>query len=38
MLTLSEAAAEKIKTMLTDQGHPDYGLRVGVMGGGCSGF
>ena len=38
MLTISEAAAEKIKTMLTDQGHPDYGLRVGVMGGGCSGF
>jgi iron-sulfur cluster assembly protein len=38
MLTISDSAAVKIKTMLTEQGNPDFGLRVGVMGGGCSGF
>ena len=38
MVTVSEMAAGKIKTMLDEQGHPDHGLRVGVTGGGCSGF
>jgi iron-sulfur cluster assembly accessory protein len=38
MVTVSETAANKIKTMLEEQGHPDHGLRVGVTGGGCSGF
>ncbi|MBI4553768.1 MAG: iron-sulfur cluster insertion protein ErpA [Candidatus Latescibacteria bacterium] len=38
MVTVTETAAEKIRTMLTDQGHPEYGLRMMIMGGGCSGF
>ena len=38
MITVTDAAAEKIRTLLGEQGHPDYGLRVAVKGGGCSGF
>ena len=39
-ITLSETAAKEIKTIIADQGLPadrTY-LRVGVKGGGCSGF
>ena len=38
MVTITDAAAEKIKNMLNAQGHAEYGLRMGVAGGGCSGF
>lgn len=38
MVNISDTAAQKIKTMLEEQGHPEYGLRMGVTGGGCSGF
>ena len=38
MIVVTDSAAEKIKDMLEEQGHSDFGLRVGVMGGGCSGF
>jgi iron-sulfur cluster assembly accessory protein len=38
MITVTEAAVEKIRELLAKQGTPDHGLRVGVMGGGCSGF
>jgi len=40
MINLSEAAAKEIKTIIKDQGLPDgeTKLRVGVKGGGCSGF
>ena len=38
MVTVTDAAAEKIRNMLESQGHPEYGLRMGVAGGGCSGF
>lgn len=38
MVTVTETAAEKIKVMLTDQGNPEYGLRMMIAGGGCSGF
>ncbi len=38
-LVLSEGAVEAIKNILIEQDIPDgYGLRVGVKGGGCSGF
>ena len=39
-ITLSETAAKEIKTIITDQGLPadKTFLRVGVKGGGCSGF
>ena len=38
MVTVTESAADKIKTMIEDQGDLDLGLRMMVAGGGCSGF
>lgn len=40
MITLSETAAKEIKSIITDQGLAADAtrLRVGVKGGGCSGF
>jgi iron-sulfur cluster assembly protein len=40
MILLSESAAKEIKKIITEQGLPDGAtkLRVGVKGGGCSGF
>jgi len=38
-ITLSENAAKEIKSIIKDQGLADnVALRVGVKGGGCSGF
>src|SRR5271170_588863 len=39
-ITLSETAAREIKTIITQQSLPETAtrLRVGVKGGGCSGF
>ncbi len=39
-ITLSEKAAKEIKTIISQQGLPEAEtrLRVGVKGGGCSGF
>ena len=36
MITLTESAANKIKTLLTEK--EETGVRAGVQGGGCSGF
>ena len=36
MITLTELAAEKIRTLL--EGKEETGIRAGVRGGGCSGF
>ncbi|MDD9949362.1 MAG: iron-sulfur cluster insertion protein ErpA, partial [candidate division Zixibacteria bacterium] len=38
MVTVTDIAADKIKTMIEDQENPDLGLRVMISGGGCSGF
>ena len=41
MVTLTDIAAEKVRTFIASQenGHAEaVGLRVGVRGGGCSGF
>lgn len=38
MITVSDEAAEKIGKLMKEQGTRDCGLRVAVMGGGCSGF
>ena len=41
MVTLTDIAAEKVKTFIAQQQEDvdgDVGLRVGVRGGGCSGF
>jgi iron-sulfur cluster assembly accessory protein len=37
MLTLTDMAAAKIQAILKERNVPDYGLRVFVAGGGCSG-
>jgi len=39
-ITLSESAAKEVKSIIKDQGLPEEAtrLRVGVKGGGCSGF
>jgi iron-sulfur cluster assembly accessory protein len=38
MIHVTEAAAEKITELLTEENKLDSGLRVFVQGGGCSGF
>lgn len=40
MLTISDKAADKIKSLLAqeEKSATDWGLRVAVEGGGCSGF
>ncbi len=38
MITVTDAAASKIKSLLEQQGKPEYGLRMRVVGGGCSGL
>lgn len=39
MITLTERAANRVRTLLTNQGKgDDFGLRVYIKGGGCAGF
>ena len=38
MVTLTETAAKKVETLRLEEGKPDWGLRLRVVGGGCSGF
>jgi iron-sulfur cluster insertion protein len=38
VMTLTDSAADKIKTLIAEEGSPDLKLRVFVTGGGCSGF
>ena len=38
MLQLTEAAANKVKEIMTQQNPAPVALRVAVVGGGCSGF
>ena len=37
-IRLTEAAAEKVKELLAEEGRPDIALRVAVQPGGCSGL
>ncbi len=37
-IALSDAAVEKVRELLLEEGEPDLKLRVFVQGGGCSGF
>jgi iron-sulfur cluster assembly accessory protein len=37
-ITLTKKAEEKVKEILEDQPEPYAGLRIQVVGGGCSGF
>lgn len=38
LLTLTEKAVEMVKDAMQREGLAGYGIRIGVMGGGCSGF
>jgi iron-sulfur cluster insertion protein len=38
MVTLSEVAAKKISDLRLEEGKPEWGLRIRVVGGGCSGM
>ncbi len=38
ILTLTEKATEMVKAAMEREGARGFGLRVGVVGGGCSGF
>jgi iron-sulfur cluster assembly protein len=38
MLTLTAAAIEKVKQIMAERGEGESGLRVAVIGGGCSGL
>lgn len=37
-IALSDAAVEKVRELLLEEGEPELKLRVFVQGGGCSGF
>ena len=37
-LVFTDAAAEKVRVLIEEEGNPDLKLRVFVTGGGCSGF
>ncbi|HPF35756.1 MAG TPA: iron-sulfur cluster assembly accessory protein [Candidatus Krumholzibacteria bacterium] len=38
LVTLTDAAVKEVKRILADDGRPGLGLRLGVVGGGCSGL
>jgi len=38
MISLTEKAAEKVREILNKDNKDDHALRLGVKGGGCSGF
>jgi iron-sulfur cluster assembly protein len=38
MITISDAAAKRLSAIVAEQGKPEHGLRVKVIGGGCSGL
>lgn len=38
MITVTQAAAAKLKDLMAKEGSVDQGLRVRVRGGGCSGY
>ena len=37
-LLFTEAAARKVRELMTEEGNPELKLRVYIQGGGCSGF
>ena len=38
MITLTEMAAKKISDLRLEEGKPEWGLRIRIVGGGCSGM
>ena len=37
MVTMTETAAKKVSELRLEEGKPEWGLRIRVVGGGCSG-
>ena len=38
MITVTETAAKKVSDLCLEEGKPEWGLRIRVVGGGCSGM
>jgi iron-sulfur cluster assembly accessory protein len=38
MLTMTEIAAKKVGELRLEEGKPEWGLRIRIVGGGCSGM
>ena len=38
MITLTDMAAKKVSDLRIEEGKPEWGLRIRVVGGGCSGM
>ncbi len=38
MITITEMAAKKIADLRMEEGKPEWGLRIRIVGGGCSGM
>ncbi|HUX80393.1 MAG TPA: iron-sulfur cluster assembly accessory protein [Alphaproteobacteria bacterium] len=38
LLTITESAAQRVKTLLGSRGKPAYGIRIGLKSKGCSGL
>ena len=38
MVTMTELAAKKVSELRLEEGKPEWGLRIRVVGGGCSGM
>jgi len=38
MVTVTETAAKKISDLRLEEGKPEWGLRIRIVGGGCSGM
>jgi len=38
IISLTEKAANKVKLLLEKENKPNYGLRIGILLGGCSGY
>ena len=38
MISLTEKAARKVQDLLSEEGKPEWGLRIRIVGGGCSGM
>lgn len=38
ILTITEAAAQRVKALLEGRGKPSYGIRIGVRSKGCTGL
>ena len=38
IMSLTDSAADKVQSLITEEGNPQLKLRVFVTGGGCSGF